>query len=62
MSGGILLGVTRGFLLGLAGGIQFIIYNIMRRMILTDETYKGRDEGNYQKKLKEFDKIIKKVD
>ena len=37
------------------------VFNIMRRMILTGETYKGRDEGNYQKKLKEFDKIIKKA-
>ena len=36
-------------------------FNIMRRMILTSETYSGKDEGNYKKKLKAFDKIICKA-
>ncbi len=34
------------------------VFNIMRRMILTSEEYRGKDKENYQKKLKEFEKII----
>lgn len=37
------------------------VFNIMRRMILTDEAYRGGDEKIYQKKLKEFDKVIQKA-
>lgn len=37
------------------------VFNIMRRMIITNETYRGNDEVNYKKKLKEFDKIIQKA-
>jgi transposase len=33
-------------------------FNIMRRMLLTGEEYRGKDEGNFQKKLKDFEKII----
>ena len=37
------------------------VFNIMRRMILTGEVYRGGDEKIYQKKLKEVDKIIQKA-
>jgi transposase len=37
------------------------IFNIMRRMILTGEIYRGVEKDKYEKKLKEFDKIIQKV-
>lgn len=37
------------------------VFNIMRRMILTGETYRGKEEEKYQKKLKDFDKIIHKA-
>ncbi len=34
------------------------IFNIMRSMILTGEEYRWKDEENYQRKIKEFEKII----
>lgn len=37
------------------------VFNIMRRMILDGELYRGMDEANYQRKLNEFDKIIGKA-
>jgi len=37
------------------------IVNIMRRMILTGEIYRGCDDSGYQKKLNEFDKILKRA-
>jgi len=37
------------------------IFNIMRRMILTGEPYRGRDEEKYQNKIAEFEKIIQKA-
>jgi transposase len=37
------------------------IFNIMRRMILNGELYYGYDEIKYEKKLKAFEKILKKV-
>jgi len=37
------------------------VFNIMRRMILNDELYRGMDEQNYQKKLNEFNKINHKA-
>ncbi len=37
------------------------IFNIMRRMILTGEEYRWKDEDNYQKKMKEFEKIVRKA-
>lgn len=36
-------------------------FNIMRRMLLTGEEYRGKDEINFQKKLKEFEKIIQRA-
>lgn len=35
------------------------IFNIMRRMILTGEEYRWKDEDNYQNKIKEFEKVIR---
>ena len=37
------------------------VFNIMRRMILDGEVYRGKDEDNYQKKLKDFEKILQKA-
>lgn len=37
------------------------VFNIMRSMILTGEIYKGVEKEKYEKKLKEFDKIIDKA-
>lgn len=37
------------------------VFTIMRRMILSGEEYRGKDEKNYQKKIKEFENIISKV-
>ena len=34
------------------------IFNIMRRMILTGKEYRWKDEENYQRKIKDFEKII----
>jgi transposase len=34
------------------------VFNIMRCMILTGEEYRWKDEENYQRKIKEFEKII----
>jgi len=36
-------------------------FNIMRRMILTGEEYRWKDEDNYQKKIKEFEKVIREA-
>lgn len=36
-------------------------FNIMRRMILTGEPYRGIDEEKYQNKIAEFEKIIQKA-
>jgi len=36
-------------------------FNIMRSMILNGEIYRGVDEAKYQKKIKDFDKIIHKA-
>jgi transposase len=33
-------------------------FNIMRRMLLTGKEYRGKDESTFQKKLKDFEKII----
>lgn len=35
-------------------------FNIMRKMILNDELYRGVKEDIYQKKLKEFDSFLQK--
>lgn len=37
------------------------IFNVMRRMILTGELYRGKEDEIYNKKLKEFEKIIQKA-
>ncbi|MBW2183112.1 MAG: IS110 family transposase [Deltaproteobacteria bacterium] len=37
------------------------VFNIMRRMILDGELYRGMEEDNYQKKLQDFNKIINKA-
>lgn len=37
------------------------VFNIMRRMILTGEVYRGKDEKIYNKKLKEFEKFMQKA-
>ena len=37
------------------------VFNIMRRMILTGVEYRYKDEQIYDKKLKEFEKIIHKA-
>jgi len=34
------------------------IFNIMRRMLLNGEEYRGKNEENFQKKLHDFEKII----
>lgn len=36
-------------------------FNIMRSMILSNEIYRGVNKENYEKKLKEFDKIIQQA-
>ncbi len=37
------------------------VFNIMRRIILTGEVYRGKDEKNYQRKLKEFENFMQKA-
>lgn len=37
------------------------IFNIMRSMILTGEEYRWKDVENYQRKIKEFEKIIREA-
>lgn len=37
------------------------VFNIMRRMILSGEVYRDKDEKTYNKKLKEFEKFMQKA-
>lgn len=37
------------------------IFNIMRSMILTGEEYRWKDEENYQRKIREYEKIIQEA-
>ena len=37
------------------------VFNIMRRLLLTGEVYRGKDENNYSKKLKEYEKFMHKA-
>lgn len=37
------------------------VFNIMRRLLLTGEVFRGKDENVYNKKMKEFEKFMHKA-